>query len=83
MFTLYTSLMTILQRYKNLKITYNKHTVQKNEICSCTDSNGQIKDLYDSEISAKEQINQILKEKRVQLSIYICPYGCGWHLTKS
>lgn len=62
--------------------THNNHTVQKNEICCCTDSNGQIKDLYDSEISAKEQINKILKEKRVQLSIYICPYGCGWHLTK-
>lgn len=57
-------------------------TVQKNEICSCTDSHGQTKDLYDSEVSAKEQIRKLSKEKRLQLSIYICPYGCGWHLTK-
>lgn len=57
-------------------------TVQKNEICSCTDSNGRTKDLYDSEVSAKEQIRKLSKEKRVQLSVYSCPYGYGWHLTK-
>ena len=57
-------------------------TVQKNDICSCTDSHGQTKDLYDSEISAKVQISKLSKEKRSQLSVYPCPYGWGWHLTK-
>ena len=48
-------------------------TIQKIEICSCTDSNGQTKDLYDSEVSAREQISKLSKEKRLQLSVYLCP----------
>lgn len=60
----------------------NTPAVQKNEICSCTDSNGETKELYDSEVSAKKQMNTLSKEKRLPLRIYICPDGCGWHLTK-
>ncbi|UPT76714.1 hypothetical protein MN086_06565 [Sulfurovum sp. XGS-02] len=57
-------------------------TVQKNEVCSCRDGHGRIKDLYDSEVSAKAQIGKLSQGKRLQLSIYQCPYGSGWHLTK-
>ncbi|MBT8348739.1 MAG: hypothetical protein HKP62_04750 [Sulfurovum sp.] len=57
-------------------------SVQKNDICSCTDSNGQPKDLYRSEASAKKVLKMLSSQKKLQLSIYICPHGCGWHLTK-
>ncbi|MDM5264602.1 hypothetical protein PF327_10395 [Sulfurovum sp. XTW-4] len=57
-------------------------TVQKKEVCTCRDSHGEIKDLYDSEVSAKEQIATLSKEKQLQLSVYRCPYSSGWHLTK-
>ncbi len=57
-------------------------TVQKNEVCTCRDGHGRIKDLYDSELSAREQIGQLAKEEELQLRTYRCPYGSGWHLTK-
>lgn len=71
-----------IKRIKESQEPQDKLAVQKNGICSCTDSHGQTKDLYDSEVSAKEQIRKLSKEKKLQLSIYICPDGCGWHLTK-
>ncbi len=50
--------------------------------CSCIDSSGQLKDLYMSEELAIQQRDKIEEEKRIQLNIYLCPYKCGWHLTK-
>jgi hypothetical protein len=57
-------------------------TVQKNEICSCRDSHGETKDLYDSEVSAQKEANTLSRQNKLKLSVYRCPYGCGWHLTK-
>lgn len=57
-------------------------TVQKNEICSCRDSHGETKDLYDSEVSAQKEANTLSRQNKLKLSVYSCPYGCGWHLTK-
>ena len=57
-------------------------SVQENDICSCTDSNGQPKDLYNSEASAQEESKILSRQKKLQLSVYICPDGYGWHLTK-
>lgn len=71
-----------IERIKESQEPQCNLSVQKDEICPCTDSLGQTKDLYDSEVSAKAQINKLSKEKRLQLSVYLCPYGCGWHLTK-
>jgi len=50
----------------------------KHPICSCTTSDGQAKDLYDSEKSAQKFVDQ----QKIQLKVYLCPNGCGWHLTK-
>jgi multidrug resistance efflux pump len=58
------------------------HRERNISLCSCTDAQRKAKDLYESEESAKEQISKLPKEKRLQLSVYRCPYGCGWHLTK-
>lgn len=79
------SLHELNKHMKQIKASKEHQTippVQKNEVCSCRDSHGQIKVLYDSEASAKEQIDTLSQRKRLQLHVYRCPYGCGWHLTK-
>lgn len=70
------------KRIKESTQLYNNLPIQKNDICSCTDSNGQPKDLYHLEASAQEEANRLSRQNKLQLSIYICPDGCGWHLTK-
>lgn len=70
-----------IKQLKESQAPYNL-PLQNNEICSCRDGQGQIKELYDSEVSAREQIGHLAKEKRSQLRVYRCPYGSGWHLTK-
>ncbi len=52
-------------------------------LCSCTDSGGELKGLYHSEKSAKKEAAILIKQKRVKLNVYSCPNGCGWHLSKS
>lgn len=54
----------------------------KRPICSCIDSNGQAKDLYDSEESAQKKATVFVGQKKLKLKVYVCPNGCGWHLTK-
>ena len=76
-------LSTDISFIKQYTSDQDHHHEQNISLCSCTDTKGKTKDLYGSEESAKEQISKLSKEKRVQLSIYLCPYGCGWHLTKS
>lgn len=57
-------------------------TIHKNEICSCRDSHGQLKYLYDSEVSAQAEADTLSGHNQLKLSVYRCPYGSGWHLTK-
>ena len=49
---------------------------------SCTDSNGQYKDLYATEQAAERRATILYEEKGISLSVYECPYDRGWHLTK-
>jgi hypothetical protein len=51
-------------------------------ICSCTNSQGQAKDLYSSEESAQKEATVFVGQKKLKLKVYVCPNGCGWHLTK-
>ena len=49
-------------------------------ICSCKDSNGNIKNLYctrDDAFIVKERAE---RQRNVKLYIYECPEGLGWHL---
>ena len=55
---------------------------QNTLICHCIDSQGQLKALYDSEESAQKEASVLSKQKNLNLSIYLCPYHAGWHLTK-
>jgi len=63
--------------------SYDNLPLKDSHACSCTDSKGQPKDLYDSKESAKKEANVLATQKRLQLSVYPCPYGYGWHLTKN
>jgi len=56
--------------------------LQDSQLCSCTDSKRQPKDLYNSKESAQREANSLATQKRLQLSVYPCPGGCGWHLSK-
>lgn len=51
-------------------------------ICSCTNNQGQAKDLYESEESAQKEATVFVGQKKLELKVYSCPNGCGWHLTK-
>ena len=57
-------------------------TATQSHLCSCTDSKGQPKEIYDSEASAHGAITLLGIEKSLKLCVYRCPDGCGWHLTK-
>lgn len=47
-------------------------------VCQCRDAKGQLKDLYAKESFADEKIQYT----QTKLKTYLCPYGCGWHLSK-
>lgn len=55
---------------------------EEHSICSCTNSQGQAKDLYESEESAQKEATVFVGQKKLELKVYVCPNGCGWHLTK-
>jgi len=71
-----------IQQIKASKEVHCDRSVQKHEICSCRDSHGEIKNLYDSEISAQAEADTLSGQHTLKLSVYRCPYGAGWHLTK-
>ena len=50
--------------------------------CFCLDSRGDFKYLYSTKKEAEQQVNYTLKTKRIKLSLYTCPYHCGWHLSR-
>ena len=57
-------------------------TATQSHLCSCTDSKGLPKEIYDSEASAHSAITLLGIEKSLKLCVYRCPDHCGWHLTK-
>ena len=48
----------------------------------CKDSKGKAKESYKTKQGALKRGKILLKEQGVNLSIYDCPHGEGWHLTK-
>ncbi|MDR2097024.1 MAG: hypothetical protein LBP37_00720 [Spirochaetaceae bacterium] len=53
------------------------------KICPhCTGSDGNSKEIYDSPEEAMQRAEHIKETRGVQLKIYRCEYGNGWHLTK-
>ena len=52
------------------------------DACFCIDSRGDFKYLYESKKEAENQVLFSLKTKRVKLTLYACPFHCGWHLAR-
>ena len=50
--------------------------------CFCLDSKGEFKYLYSTKKEAEQQAKYTFKTKRIKLTIYPCPYHCGWHLSR-
>ena len=70
---------------KHIKESAQPHDnlpLQDSQLCSCADSKGQPKDLYNSKESAQREANVVATQKKLSLSVYPCPDACGWHLSK-
>jgi hypothetical protein len=74
---IYFEVKTILA-LKEIEIQQNIPQIDALPICTCTDSQNKIKDLYVSERSADKQAQLSGKN----LKIYPCPATTGWHLSK-
>jgi len=57
------------------------HGMSKSKCLFCTGSDGSSKDIYVTAADAKRQADRVKKEKGIQLDVYRCPAGSGWHLT--
>jgi hypothetical protein len=74
-----------IEHIKNIlkkQIENYEEELEEIDTCFCLDSRGDFKYLYLTEKEAKKQIEYSQKTKRVKLSLYPCPYHCGWHLHK-
>ena len=56
--------------------------INQSSLCSCKNSKGEFKDLYDTQELAQQQADQLMSHQILRLRVYPCPYGYGWHLTK-
>jgi hypothetical protein len=53
------------------------------KICPrCTGGDGENKEIYDTAEDARRTAQHIKAERGIQLKIYQCEFGNGWHLTK-
>lgn len=58
-----------------------RQTPSSNE-CKCRDSYGLSKALYETKDGANRRSQILSREKGVRLSVYKCPEGKGFHLTR-
>jgi len=83
-----TSIKALEQHIEHIKEILKKQTenykeaLEEIDTCFCVDSRGDFKYLYESKKEAKNQIAYTFKTKRIKLSLYSCPYHCGWHLSR-
>lgn len=68
-----------------LKKQIQNHEEEREELdaCFCVDSRGDFKYLYEDKKEALKQIEYSMQTKRVKLTLYACPFHCGWHLSKT
>ena len=53
------------------------------DACFCVDSRGDFKYLYEDKKEALKQIEYSTQTRGVKLTLYACPFHCGWHLSKT
>ena len=83
-----TSLKELDKHIEHVKEILKKQTenyeekLEELDACFCLDSRGDFKYLYEQKKEAENQVLFSLKTKRVKLTLYACPFHCGWHLSK-
>lgn len=83
----YLQIDTVEELRKHLKETLDASIAIYEEkvegmACSCKDSNGVLKDPYDTQELAQQKASELMMHQKLNLRVYACPYGNGWHLTK-
>ncbi|PHS38355.1 MAG: hypothetical protein COB07_08680 [Sulfurovum sp.] len=68
----------ITNRNKQKILTIPQEDKPHKTYCTCKDSNGENKYLYNSQ----KEIKYLLSSRNISLYSYPCPYEKGWHLTK-
>jgi len=82
------SLKELEQHIEHIKYILKKQIenyeeeLEEIDACFCLDSRGDFKYLYPSKKEAQKQCNYTWQTKRIKLTLYSCPYHCGWHLSK-
>ena len=83
-----TSLNALAQHIEHIKEILKKQIenyeeeLEEIDGCFCLDSRGDFKYLYPTKQEAQKQSNYTWQTKRIKLTLYSCPYHCGWHLSK-
>lgn len=62
--------------------TSTEDETHNNARCTCKDSKGEFKDIYDTQELAQQKADLLMTHKVLKLKVYLCPSGYGWHLTK-
>jgi len=74
-----------IEHIKNIlkqQIENYKEELEEIDGCFCFDGRGDFKYLYTTKKEAEQQVNYSWQTKRVKLTLYSCPYHCGWHLSR-
>jgi hypothetical protein len=56
--------------------------IHHNALCTCKDSKGEFKDIYETQELAQQKADLLMTHQVLKLKVYPCPSGYGWHLTK-
>ncbi len=64
------------------QIENHEEKLEELDACFCVDARGDFKYLYEHKKEAEQQVLFSLKTKRVKLTLYACPFHCGWHLSR-
>ena len=74
-----------IEHIKNIlqkRIENYEEELEAIDACFCLDSRGDFKYLYASKQEAEKQRIYSERSKRFKLTLYPCPYHCGWHLSR-
>jgi hypothetical protein len=79
------ALKTHIEHVKEIlkkQIKNYKEELEEIDTCFCLDSRGDFKYLYATKKEAEKQVVYSLKNKSIKLTLYACPFHCGWHISK-
>ena len=74
-----------IEHIKNIlqkQIENYEEELEEIDACFCLDSRGDFKYLYPTKKEAERQVNFSWQTKRIKLTLYPCPFHCGWHIKK-